>query len=208
MCVLVTGGAGFIGSALCRQLVRDQGVAVINVDKLTYAANPRSLDPIVDDPRYAFERADICDRCAMDRIFANIKPTAVLHLAAESHVDRSITGAAAFIHTNVVGTYQLLEAARQYWRSPDRPMLRRRFRFVHVSTDEVFGSLGAEGRFDEDTPISRARPIRPARPASDHLAHAWYKTYGLPVIISQLLEQLRPISVSRKAHSVGHPQRS
>jgi dTDP-glucose 4,6-dehydratase len=197
MCVLVTGGAGFIGSALCRQLVRDQGVAVINVDKLTYAANPRSLDSIVDDPRYAFERADICDRCALEHIFAKYKPTAVLHLAAESHVDRSITGARAFISTNVVGTYQLLEAARLYYArlTPD---LRARFRFVHVSTDEVYGSLGADGRFNEATPYQPSSPYSASKAASDHLAHAWFKTYGLPVIISNCSNNYGPYQFPEK----------
>src|SRR5262245_12429246 len=145
MRVLVTGGAGFIGSATCRRLIAD-GVSVVNVDKLTYAANPASLTVITHNPRYAFECAEICDRAAMDQIFRQYQPDAVLHLAAESHVDRSITDAAAFIYTNVLGTYHLLEAARHYWQSlpSDR---RLGFRFVHVSTDEVFGSLGWEGRF-------------------------------------------------------------
>src|SRR6201981_2351210 len=143
MRVLVTGGAGFIGSAVCHALVK-RGAFVVNVDKLTYAANPRSLDAIAHDPHYAFERRDICDRAAIDAVLAQYQPTAVLHLAAESHVDRSISGAAAFIDTNIAGIYQLLEAARQYWAAlpPER---RKAFRFVQVSTDEVYGSLGAEG---------------------------------------------------------------
>src|SRR6266511_2698488 len=142
MRVMVTGGVGFIGSAACRRLVEDE-ISIVNVDKLTYAANPRSLVIIAHHPCYAFERADICDRGAMDRIFAQWRPDAVLHLAAESHVDRSIGDGASFIHTNVVGTFQLLEAARQYWAAlpSDR---RAKFRFVHVSTDEVFGSLDRE----------------------------------------------------------------
>ena len=183
MHVLVTGGAGFIGSAVCRKLVGTHGIRVVNVDKLTYAANPNSLSAIANDPRYAFKRADVCDRAAMDAIFTKYRPTAVLHLAAESHVDRSITGAGAFIDTNVVGTYQLLEAARRYYShlSPD---LRDRFRFVHVSTDEVYGSLGVEGRFHEDTPYQPSSPYAASKAASDHLAHAWFKTYGLPVIVS------------------------
>lgn len=203
MRVLVTGGAGFIGSAVCRRLVRDYGIAVINVDKLTYAANPRSLDSIIKDPRYAFEWADVCDRAALDAIFAKYLPTAVIHLAAESHVDRSITGATAFINTNFVGTYQLLEAARHHY---DRltPDCRARFRFVHVSTDEVYGSLGAEGRFREDTPYQPSSPYSASKAASDHLAHAWFKTYGLPVIVSncsnnygpyQFPEKLIPLSI-------------
>src|ERR1700739_3366799 len=141
MRVLVTGGAGFIGSAVCHALVK-RGAFVVNVDKLTYAANPRSLEAIAPDPRYAFERHDICDRAAMDAALAKHQPTAVLHLAAESHVDRSITGAAAFIDTNIAGTYHLLEAARHYWTGL-APAERAGFRFVHVSTDEVYGSLGA-----------------------------------------------------------------
>ena len=152
MRVLVTGGAGFIGSAACRRLIAD-GASVINADKLTYAANPKSLAAIAQHRRYAFERADICDRATMGRIFSEFQPDAVLHLAAESHVDRSITDAAAFIQTNLVGTYQLLEVARQYWTAlpSDR---RTRFRFIHVSTDEVFGSLGPKGHFHEDFAIS------------------------------------------------------
>ena len=183
MRVLVTGGAGFIGSAVCRRLIAD-GISVVNADKLTYAANPKSLALIDHHPCYAFERADICDRAAMDRIFSQYGPDAVLHLAAESHVDRSITDAAAFVHTNVVGTYQLLEAARKYWQtlSPDR---RAGFRFVHISTDEVFGSLGLEGRFREETPYRPSSPYSASKAGSDHLASAWYRTYGLPVISLQ-----------------------
>ena len=202
MRVLVTGGAGFIGSAVCRRLIAD-GVPVVNADKLTYAANPKSLAAIAHHPRYAFERADICDRAAMDRMFGQYQPDAVLHLAAESHVDRSITDAAAFIHTNVVGTYQLLEAARQYWQalSPDR---RAGFRFVHVSTDEVFGSLGREGRFREDTSYRPSSPYSASKAGSDHLANAWCSTYGLPVIVCnssnnygpyQFPEKLIPLSI-------------
>src|SRR5215471_13590439 len=168
MRVLVTGGAGFIGSAVCHALIA-RGAFVINVDKLTYAANPRSLDAIAHDPHYAFERLDICERAAMDAVLAKHQPSAVLHLAAESHVDRSITGAAAFIDTNIAGTYHLLEAARQYWAGLT-PAQREGFRFVHVSTDEVYGSLGAEGRFHEDTPYRPSSPYSASKAASDHLA--------------------------------------
>jgi dTDP-glucose 4,6-dehydratase len=142
-------------------------MAVVNVDKLTYAAKPRSLDTISNDPNYTFERADVCERGANDAIFSRYRPTAVVHLAAESHVDRSITGAAAFINTNVVGTYQLLEAARHYYSrlTPDR---RTQFRFVHVSTDEVYGSLGEQGRFFEDTPYQPSSPYSASKAASDH----------------------------------------
>jgi dTDP-glucose 4,6-dehydratase len=202
MRVLVTGGAGFIGSAVCRRLVGD-GAFVVNVDKLTYAANLRSLASIAGNPRYAFERLDICDRAGMDAVFAKHQPTAVLHLAAESHVDRSITGAAAFIDTNILGTYQLLEAARNYYERL-APGARAQFRFIHVSTDEVYGSLGATGRFREDTPYRPSSPYSASKAASDHLAHAWHTTYGLPVIISncsnnygpcQFPEKLIPLSI-------------
>src|SRR5262245_2315763 len=202
MRVLITGGAGFIGSTACRRLIAD-GKSVVNADKLTYAANPKSLAAIAHDPRYAIERADICDRSAMERIFNSFQPDAVLHLAAETHVDRSITDAGAFIQTNLVGTYQLLEAARQYWAAlpPDR---QNGFRFVHVSTDEVFGSLGKEGHFHEDTRYQPSSPYSASKAGSDHLANAWYKTYGLPVIICnssnnygphQFPEKLIPLAI-------------
>jgi dTDP-glucose 4,6-dehydratase len=197
MRVLVTGGAGFIGSAVCRQLVRDHGAAVINIDKLTYAANLSSLAPIANDARYVFERVDICDRGALDAIFAKHMPTAVLHLAAESHVDRSITGAGEFINTNVVGTYRLLEAARFYYTRL-LPRVRGQFRFVHVSTDEVYGSLGANGRFREDTPYQPSSPYSASKAASDHLAYAWFKTYGLPVIISNCSNNYGPYQFPEK----------
>jgi dTDP-glucose 4,6-dehydratase len=190
MRVLVTGGAGFIGSAVCHALVA-RGASVVNVDKLTYAANPRSLDTIAHDPRYAFERLDICDRAGMDAALAKHRPTAVLHLAAESHVDRSITGAAAFIDTNIAGTYHLLEAARHYWAGLSSAA-RATFRFVHVSTDEVYGSLGADGRFHEDTPYRPSSPYSASKAASDHLAQAWHRTYGLPVIVSNCSNNYGP----------------
>jgi dTDP-glucose 4,6-dehydratase len=202
MRVLVTGGAGFIGSAVCHALV-ERGAFVVNVDKLTYAANPRSLELIARDPHYAFERLNICDRAAMEAVLAKHQPTAVLHLAAQSHVDRSITGAAAFIDTNIAGTYQLLEAARQYWAGL-APARREGFRFIHVSTDEVYGSLGAEGRFHEDTPYRPSSPYSASKAASDHLAQAWHRTYGLPVIVSncsnnygprQFPEKLIPLTI-------------
>jgi dTDP-glucose 4,6-dehydratase len=196
MRVLVTGGAGFIGSAACRRLIAD-GISVVNADKLTYAANPKSLALFAHHPSYAFERADICDRAAMDWMFRQYQPDAVLHLAAESHVDRSITDAAAFIRTNIIGTYQLLEAARHYWQalSPDR---RAGFRFVHVSTDEVFGSLGLEGRFREDTSYRPSSPYSASKAGSDHLANAWYRTYGLPVIVCNCSNNYGPYQFPEK----------
>jgi dTDP-glucose 4,6-dehydratase len=195
--VLVTGGAGFIGSAVCRLLVGRYGISVVNLDKLTYAANPRSLDSVTGDRRYIFEHGDVCDRSTLDAIFAKYQPTAVIHLAAESHVDRSITGAAAFIDTNFVGTYQLLEAARHYHKglTPDR---RAEFRLVHVSTDEVYGSLGVEGRFCEETPYRPSSPYSASKAASDHLAHAWFKTYDLPVIVSNCSNNYGPYQFPEK----------
>jgi dTDP-glucose 4,6-dehydratase len=197
MRVLVTGGAGFIGSAVCRRLVQTHGVAVVNVDKLTYAANLRSLDLLAQDPAYAFERVDICDHAALDRIFTTYEPDATIHLAAESHVDRSITGPAAFINTNIVGTYNLLEAARKYWGrlAPGR---RSRFRLIHVSTDEVYGSLGAMGLFCEETPYRPSSPYSASKAASDHLAFAWFKTYGLPVVISNCSNNYGPYQFPEK----------
>jgi dTDP-glucose 4,6-dehydratase len=210
--VLVTGGAGFIGSAVCRALL-GRSISVVNVDKLTYAANPRSLNAIAGDPRYAFERLDICDRAAMDAVFARHQPTAVLHLAAESHVDRSITGAAAFLDTNIAGTYQLLEAARHHYARL-APEGRDRFRFVHVSTDEVYGSLGATGRFREDTAYRPSSPYSASKAASDHLAQAWHRTYGLPVIVAnssnnygprQFPEKLIPLTILKALAGEGLP---
>jgi dTDP-glucose 4,6-dehydratase len=197
MRLLITGGAGFIGSAVCRQLVGSHRVPIVNVDKLTYAANLTSLDPIAKDFRYAFEQADVCDRSALDDIFTRYRPTGVVHLAAESHVDRSITGSDAFLETNVVGTYRLLEAAKLYYEnlSPD---LKARFRFIHVSTDEVYGSLGPTGRFCEDTPYQPSSPYSASKAASDHLAHAWYKTYGLPVIVSNCSNNYGPYQFPEK----------
>ncbi|AXS39876.1 dTDP-glucose 4,6-dehydratase [Breoghania sp. L-A4] len=197
MKILVTGGAGFIGSAVCRYLVSERGLSVVNVDKLTYAANLASLSSIETDANYRFERADITDRAAMDAIFARHAPDAVMHLAAESHVDRSITGAADFIDTNIVGTYQLLEAARGYWESLDGAR-RDAFRFLHVSTDEVYGSLGSEGLFHEDTPYDPSSPYSASKAASDHLAIAWGRTYGLPVIVSNCSNNYGPYHFPEK----------
>lgn len=189
MRVMVTGGAGFIGSAVCHRLVRS-GIPVVNIDRLTYAANPRSLDAIAASPNYVFEQSNICDRSALDAAFEKYAPTAVLHLAAESHVDRSITGAAPFIETNMVGTYHMLEAARHYFNRLAHAQ--QQFRFVHVSTDEVYGTLGPDGLFREDTPYSPSSPYSASKAGSDHLAHAWFKTYGLPTIISNCSNNYGP----------------
>ncbi len=197
MKVLVTGGAGFIGSALCRYLVTEKGWSVVNVDALTYAANLASLSAIDDKPGYRFIKADICDRAAMDRIIAETLPDAIMHLAAESHVDRSITGSAAFITTNIVGTHTLLEAARTYWSALPEPR-RSAFRFLHVSTDEVYGSLGPEGYFLETTPYDPRSPYSASKAASDHLVSAWHETYGLPTLITNCSNNYGPYHFPEK----------
>ena len=181
--VFVTGGAGFIGSAVIRQLLDETDCFVVNIDKLTYAANLASLPGAEGHPRYACERADICDGPALRQLFTTYRPDAVMHLAAESHVDRSIDGPGAFIQTNVVGSYQLLEAARSYWLSLSGAE-RAGFRFQHISTDEVFGSLGPEGLFHETTPYHPNSPYSASKAASDHLVRAWHETYGLPVVVT------------------------
>jgi dTDP-glucose 4,6-dehydratase len=197
MRILVTGGAGFIGSAVCRHLLTLADTRVVNVDKLTYAANLLSLQTIAADPRYSFVEADICDRAAIDAVMARHQPTAVIHLAAESHVDRSITGASPFLQTNVIGTFQLLEAARDYHaRLPaDR---QSRFRFVHVSTDEVYGCAEGKDRFHEETPYHPSSPYSASKAASDHLALAWQKTYGLPTLISNCSNNYGPCQFPEK----------
>jgi len=196
MKVLVTGGAGFIGSAVVRRAIAD-GLSVVNVDKLTYAANLANLDSIGNAPGYAFERADICDAAAMARVFAAHRPDAVMHLAAESHVDRSIDGPAAFIETNITGTYVLLEAARGYWRGLDATG-RAAFRFHHISTDEVFGALGATGKFTEETAYDPNSPYSASKAASDHLVRAWGETYGLPVIVTNCSNNYGPFHFPEK----------
>ncbi|MFM9941103.1 MAG: dTDP-glucose 4,6-dehydratase [Hyphomicrobiaceae bacterium] len=197
MRVLVTGGSGFIGSAVCRHLVHGRGWSVINVDKLTYAAAPGSLASVEGTPGYRFFHADIADREAMDEIFAETKPDAVMHLAAESHVDRSISGPAAFIETNIVGTYQVLEATRQFWLGLTEPA-RSTFRFLHVSTDEVFGSLQPGDHFTEQTAYDPRSPYSASKAASDHLVSAWTATYGLPTIITNCSNNYGPYQFPEK----------
>ncbi|WP_089877504.1 dTDP-glucose 4,6-dehydratase [Citreimonas salinaria] len=194
MKILVTGGAGFIGSAVVRYAVAD-GHSVVNVDALTYAACLDNVAAVADEPAYAFECADIRDRAALDRIFAAHDPDAVLHLAAETHVDRSIDGPGTFVETNVAGTFHLLEAARAYWEARGRSDA---FRFHHVSTDEVFGSLGALGRFTEATPYDPRSPYSASKAASDHLVRAWGATYGLPVVVSNCSNNYGPYHFPEK----------
>lgn len=195
--VIVTGGAGFIGSALVRYLVAQPGTRVLNLDKLTYAGNLQSLVLVAGLPAYEFVQADIADRAAVDAVFARFQPTAVMHLAAESHVDRSITGAGDFIQTNIVGTFTLLEAARAYWAGLPAGE-RDAFRFLHVSTDEVYGSLGPGGLFEETTPYDPSSPYSASKAASDHLASAWMRTYGLPVVISNCSNNYGPFHFPEK----------
>ena len=194
MKILVTGGAGFIGSAVVRHAVR-QGHAVVNLDKLTYAGNLANVAEVASSPLYAFEQADICDRPAIDRILARHRPDAIMHLAAESHVDRSIDGPAAFIRTNIEGTYTMLEAARAYWTAQGRP---ETFRFHHISTDEVFGTLGPTGLFTEDTPYAPNSPYSASKAASDHLVRAWHETYGLPVVMTNCSNNYGPYHFPEK----------
>ena len=194
MKLLVTGGAGFIGSAVVRQAVR-AGHEAINVDALTYAACLDNLAPVAESPLYSFTQADIRDRDAVDALFATHEPDAVMHLAAESHVDRSIDGPGTFVETNVTGTYNLLEAARSYWTAQGRP---EHFRFHHISTDEVYGSLGAEGKFTEETPYAPNSPYAASKAASDHLVRAWHETYGLPVILTNCSNNYGPYQFPEK----------
>ncbi len=196
MKLIITGGAGFIGSAVVRLAVA-RGHHVVNLDALTYAAYLDNVAPVADSPLYAFERADIRDRAALDRIFAEHAPDAVLHLAAESHVDRSIDGPGDFVKTNITGTYNLLEAARAHWEGQGRP---DSFRFHHVSTDEVFGSLPADPaiKFTEDTPYDPRSPYSASKAASDHLVRAWHKTYGLPVLLTNCSNNYGPYHFPEK----------
>lgn len=198
MKVIVTGGAGFIGSAVCRRLVQVTGWRVLNYDALTYAANLDSLRDVASHPNYSFVKGDIGDRDALDAIFTDFAPDAVMHLAAESHVDRSITGSADFVRTNVVGTHVLLEAACAYWERLKREGGGDGFRFLHVSTDEVFGSLGEVGAFVETTAYDPRSPYAASKAASDHLVSAWGHTFGLPILISNCSNNYGPYQFPEK----------
>nr|AFV92971.1 dTDP-D-glucose 4,6-dehydratase [Vibrio parahaemolyticus] len=198
MKILVTGGAGFIGSAVARHIIRDTQDTVINLDKLTYAGNLESLVDVSESERYYFEQVDICDRAELDRVFSEHQPDRVMHLAAESHVDRSIDGPAAFIETNVMGTYHLLEAARQYWSSLDEAR-QSAFRFHHISTDEVYGDLeGTDDLFTETTSYAPSSPYSASKASSDHLVRAWQRTYGLPTLITNCSNNYGPYHFPEK----------
>ena len=193
--VIITGGAGFIGSAVIRDLIQNHDYRVINFDKLTYAGNLESLASIADHPNYRFVHGDICDPIAVNKLFLENRPDAIMHLAAESHVDRSIDGPAEFISTNIVGTSVLLEAARSYWNELEDQTA---FRFHHVSTDEVFGTLGESGLFHEQSPYQPNSPYSASKAASDHLVRAWHETYGLPVVITNCSNNYGPCQFPEK----------
>ena len=197
MKILVTGGAGFIGSAVLRYLIQQTGHSAINVDCLTYAGNLSTLNQVSSDSRYAFEKVNICDAAAVRSVFERHHPDAVMHLAAESHVDRSIDGPSAFIQTNVVGTYVMLEEARRHWLSLP-PGQKEAFRFHHISTDEVYGSLGDDGLFTEQTPYDPSSPYSASKASSDHLVRAWHRTYGLPGLITNCSNNYGPFQYPEK----------
>ncbi|MDR9766986.1 dTDP-glucose 4,6-dehydratase [Shewanella baltica] len=198
MKILVTGGAGFIGSALIRYILSNTEDSIVNLDKLTYAGNLESLAGVELNPSYQFEKVDICDKAELDRVFSAHQPDVVMHLAAESHVDRSIDGPAAFIETNIIGTYQLLEAARRYWRGLDAER-QSQFRFHHISTDEVYGDLpNMTDLFTETTPYAPSSPYSASKASSDHLVRAWHRTYGLPVIVTNCSNNYGPFHFPEK----------
>ncbi|MDO8254157.1 dTDP-glucose 4,6-dehydratase [Shewanella algae] len=198
MKILVTGGAGFIGSAVIRHIIDNTQDSVVNVDKLTYAGNLDSLISVRESERYAFEQVDICNRAELDRIFSQYQPDAVMHLAAESHVDRSIDGPSAFIETNIIGTYRLLEAARNYWSSLQGEY-KAAFRFHHISTDEVYGDLeGTDNLFTEETSYAPSSPYSASKASSDHLVRAWLRTYGLPTIVTNCSNNYGPFHFPEK----------
>lgn len=196
--ILITGGAGFIGSAVIRYLLRHTAAHVVNVDKLTYASSVESLATVADAPHYAFVQVDVCDRAALERVFRDHQPDVVMHLAAESHVDRSIDGPAAFIQTNIVGTYTLLEVARAYWQELDAAR-KARFRFHHISTDEVYGDLAeTDLLFTEHTPYAPSSPYSASKASADHLVRAWQRTYGLPTLITNCSNNYGPYQFPEK----------
>ncbi|ELA4930555.1 dTDP-glucose 4,6-dehydratase [Vibrio vulnificus] len=198
MKILVTGGAGFIGSAVIRHIINHTQDSAVNLDKLTYAGNLESLSDVAENSRYAFEQVDICDRAELDRVFAQHKPDAVMHLAAESHVDRSIDGPAAFIETNIVGTYNLLEAARAYWLTLEESA-KDHFRFHHISTDEVYGDLESmDDLFTETTSYAPSSPYSASKASSDHLVRAWQRTYGFPTLVTNCSNNYGPYHFPEK----------